>query len=35
MVHRVHPSIVGQPGIATFFEMFEFDDARVAAAGAG
>jgi len=35
MVHRVHPSIVGQPGISTFFEMFEFDDARVGASGAG
>jgi hypothetical protein len=33
MVHRVHPSVVGQTGITTFFDMFEFDDARVSAPG--
>jgi hypothetical protein len=31
MVHRIHPGIEGRPEIETFFDVFEFDDARVIA----
>ncbi len=31
MVHRIHPGIAGRLEIETFFDVFEFDDARVTA----